>query len=1002
MAAAGNYSAQAAQASQVEFERPIPLSETAERIAADQIAFYSYPKYYRNASGDLAEVDTNFRSSPLADWDYEVSMGIWRLLIRKDGTFSARHSGDTFTYRLMDYGLSNKEGFCSLAKQSPNWDSFIVAGNKAIWSDVFPGVNLEIEYIHDILKVNLYMSQNSRDTLAAHEYARAHPEAKLVYRFDIQDLFLQPSKVSDALQEQALDQDFEITGALNFSRSGKVRHSIVPAKAWVQDDASKPLRDMEPISLSQTWCGKESQKHYDLGIGLDEFFNAPDGTLVLDPTTIFEVIQPSSKDSLLSGETNYGSETTVSWYDDDHFVLAFNVGALNNGIIVAKAELSIYEWYSSIDSNIGSRAYNVTEYWDESLTTWTYGWTTPGGDYTTTNQSPEITLPDDDDEWITWDVTDAFDARFPWDKYDIEDYGFLVRMLDSTSGKIKLYTSEYATVSLRPKLIVTYESPSFGVDVGNGKDDGGNGTPSERQIAAQDDNVNIVRYFMEYPEHSDLNEGFMEDADENDMKVIPVFRVYRKAYDDPLETPIPVPQAAATFAAEVKTLLTPLCTQIKNRTIVAIELGNEVDAGFGYTMEMSPIPTPWQAALDRYYAGRYFGEYYYVARQIVKAEWPDLPIISGGSPNLFKAFGFPDAVDESSPPEINGIGQHGKAFLSGFIDWVTAATTQTPGVDPYEILPEIMGIHGYPLEDPPEEFQDKPGNGSTFEYLQRYDYMLAAVETRTAGQYSPEIAATEYDTIFWATERPTALPTPNPTDSDLGLANFPTHIEAPERQAIHFLRRILLDATLENYHDEPAIKYSMYFHHPMDMSWDAGNMHSFSHNPYGTPVATPRPILKVAREMYDPGSYTTPRPALGQPGTTIWGPANSTSDNASPTQTPRVMNVGWETRYGEKWGAIWRYKNRLAHLPFPDDPEVWEYYEATPINAEFKVEGDYRNLAAELYQFDDMGNVANYDSNSLEPVSGTPIPYSDYIGGITTYEIPNVSHNPFIIHFVNE
>ena len=861
VAAIGNYSAQAAQNQQVEFEQPIPLSETAERISADQIAFYSYPKYYRNAGGNLAEVDTNFRSSPLADWDYEVSMGIWRLLVRKDGTFSARHGGDIFTYRLADFGLSDKEDFVSLGKQSPNWDSFLVVGSKAVWHDVFPGVNLEVEYIHDILKVNLIMSQNSRDTLAADEYVRAHPGAKLVYRFDIQDLFLQPSNVSDAVQERALDQDFEITGALRFSRSDKVRHSIVPAKAWIEDGAGKPLRDMEPISLSQTWCGKESQKHYDLGIGLDEFFNAPSGTLVLDPTTIFEVIQPSSKDSLLNGETNYGSSTTVSWYDDDHFVLAFNVGVLNGGIIIAKAELSIYEWYSSIDSNIGSRAYNVTDWWNEYTVTWTSGWTTPGGDYTTTNQSPEITLPDDDDEWITWDVTDAFDARFPWDKYDIADYGFLVRMVDSTGGKIKMYTREHATVSLRPKLIVTYESPSFGIDVGNGYDEAENGPIDSRQEAAQNEHLHLLRFFMHPIGENNRNIQFIETADSNDMRVIPVFNVARASEWDPTQTPLPVPQAAATYAAYVKAALTPLCTQIKNRTIVAIEIGNEADHGFGQATVI-PSPLACYTAIDRYYAGKNFGEYYYVARQTVKAEWPDLPIISGGSSIFFNTYGFPDAT-VGAPPEAKGIGQGAKAFVSGFIDRVTEMVTQTPGADPYDILPEILGIHTYPLANPPEEFQDRPGYGSHYEYIQRYNYMLAAVETRTAGQYSPEIAATEYDTIFWATERPTELPTPNPTDSDIGLGNFPTRIEAPERQAIHFLRRILLDATLENNHDEPAIKYSMYFHHPMDMSWDAGNMHGFSHNPYGTPVATPRPILKVAREMYDPGSYSTPPPRTG-------------------------------------------------------------------------------------------------------------------------------------------
>ena len=79
---------------------PKAVSEYAEQTGPGQMTFLSYPKYYKNAEGNLTEVNCTLVPSKDNDWDYEVTTGIWTLKVRKDGTFQAQHEGDIFTYRF--------------------------------------------------------------------------------------------------------------------------------------------------------------------------------------------------------------------------------------------------------------------------------------------------------------------------------------------------------------------------------------------------------------------------------------------------------------------------------------------------------------------------------------------------------------------------------------------------------------------------------------------------------------------------------------------------------------------------------------------------------------------------------------------------------------------------------------------------------------------------------------------------------------------------------------
>lgn len=132
-----------------------PLSEYSETTAPGRVSFYSYPKFYRNASDQLEEVDPNFVPSSDENWDYEVNKGIWSLKVQADGTFQASHEGDVFTYQFHDIGVGLGDEFESLDLGELNWSQFRVVGDSIQWTNVLPDVDLSVRYIHHMLKVDV-------------------------------------------------------------------------------------------------------------------------------------------------------------------------------------------------------------------------------------------------------------------------------------------------------------------------------------------------------------------------------------------------------------------------------------------------------------------------------------------------------------------------------------------------------------------------------------------------------------------------------------------------------------------------------------------------------------------------------------------------------------------------------------------------------------------------------------------------------------------------------
>ena len=270
------------------------------------------------------------------------------------------------------------------------------------------------------------------------------------------------------------------------------------------------------------------------------------------------------------------------------------------------------------------------------------------------------------------------------------------------------------------------------------------------------------------------------------------------------------------------------------------------------------------------------------------------------------------------------------------------------------------------------------------------------IDSWARGRWRPEYANTEWAVDYWHAERPATLPTE---------AEFTPRINAPDRQALHYIRATLMDATLRTEDRTRGWDYSLYFHHPKS-PLNHHSMYEFvATNVAPAAPGTPRPIRKVARTLYSPEE--TPYPGLNQEDMRVWHPAETTpapavTDGWMDLVNTRPMQCGWVSPSGEHWGAIWMFKGITGTNP---DTNTWNYYEATPQAKTFAFDeddfdlqgGDIADMEVQLYKFEDLDSYADVSLNAI----GTPLTGSSS-GGVMSYDIPDVDHNPTFLRFIPE
>lgn len=185
--------------------------------------------------------------------------------------------------------------------------------------------------------------------------------------------------------------------------------------------------------------------------------------------------QPSSKDNYLFGHPtyvnrNYGASVNipVSNYSQAiaRSILSFDISALPASPIIASATLKLYyAYYQEIDPvGLTVWAYKLTRpTWVELEASWNSystgnAWTTPGGDYVTSNPAGDSIVIPASVGWVEWDieaiVQDAIDNSL--------DVHLLIKFANETKGILAdsaagFRSNDYTTdITLRPKLVITY------------------------------------------------------------------------------------------------------------------------------------------------------------------------------------------------------------------------------------------------------------------------------------------------------------------------------------------------------------------------------------------------------------------------------------------------------------------------------------------------------------------------------------------------------------------
>jgi len=203
--------------------------------------------------------------------------------------------------------------------------------------------------------------------------------------------------------------------------------------------------------------------------------------VVIDPTIVIQPDPASGMDSYVSGlqgstSTNYGGETEIrvgnATVSGNHAVyrslLKFNLSSIPKSLIT-DARLGVYKSYGSAVSarNVDFALHTVTTQWLEGEVTWAKAtqataWAAVGGDFV---EQPVCTMTINADSSVGWYTSPGPESSTlasvvsSWVNGNSVNCGLLMKRVQEPSAdtvQIKLRSSDYADLTLHPKLTVTY------------------------------------------------------------------------------------------------------------------------------------------------------------------------------------------------------------------------------------------------------------------------------------------------------------------------------------------------------------------------------------------------------------------------------------------------------------------------------------------------------------------------------------------------------------------
>jgi hypothetical protein len=445
------------------------------------------PVHFRNENGKFEEINRNIVSSSLADFDYEVTKGLYHVYFKSDLSESYPVAFETkggsgllikpWGVGYLDISTKNYE---ILQQTQPTIAA--TSHNEIMYENAYSGVDIKYIYTDKKLKEEIYFSQSARSNLPnPSNYNMNFANTYLVFisKIDIDMPTTQPYVANTSIK----NIEYEGEDRINFkSVKGDLKFFFPVDKAFLESERDSVVIE-NAINIRKRIINVNENKFLLSGIPLSWVNNQSDGTIIFDPQV--EILQPDSTSGCDSwvyyiqnqssyANNNYGSLeylhitafTKSGSPTRSRAFLKFDLSVIPPGCTINSAYLegfwhNLFTVYSSGyhgggDSTRWSQSSTyvrrVTENWSDTTITWNNQ-----PDYTTDNQA-SVSAPSSGTDSFYVDVANMVEDMITYD-----NYGFIwMLQTEYQYRSVNLGSSDHASEpARRPKLTINYSVPAL-------------------------------------------------------------------------------------------------------------------------------------------------------------------------------------------------------------------------------------------------------------------------------------------------------------------------------------------------------------------------------------------------------------------------------------------------------------------------------------------------------------------------------------------------------------
>ena len=356
----------------------------------------------------------------------------------------------------------------------------LVEENKIRYPNVFPGIDLEYEYMDTQLKERLFLSQAARDRLP--DPRTLGMKANTTYlvfltQFETPDsleAFTNSSRISTRGKANRLIFNYQGEAEIEFrSTNGKRKYLLPPDFVFAMASMDSSANEENTRRMWRQFFSSSDKNFILTGVPVHWLQSRPGGTLVFDPTVS---LTPPTDDVWIEYNKSYnyntynhiriGRQTSWPW---KRSLVRFDLSGIPQPATIQSATLQLYFYRTHGGTPVERtvQCHQVLKEWNESQATW-YNrlsgspWGTPGVGFDNIDAKSS---PEDSDVWGSeypcWKSFDITELIQRWVSGTDPNYGVILWATNESQYTDRdekwCYSSEYSgDVSKRPKLVVTY------------------------------------------------------------------------------------------------------------------------------------------------------------------------------------------------------------------------------------------------------------------------------------------------------------------------------------------------------------------------------------------------------------------------------------------------------------------------------------------------------------------------------------------------------------------